>query len=72
MRAAWQHDALYQLIRLKVFPQDCRDMADRQLVDTCKEDGMLWPRRKWIYYGLKYAGAAAAKPRNIKKIIWSP
>tara|TARA_R110000772_G_scaffold50336_2_gene115668 strand:- start:1094 stop:1513 length:420 start_codon:yes stop_codon:yes gene_type:complete len=72
MRGAWQHDALYQLIRLKVFPQECRDMADKQLVDTCKEDGMLWPRRQWVYYGLKYAGAAAAKPQNIKKIIWSP
>ncbi len=72
MRGAWQHDAIYQLLRLGVFPQELRDAADRQLVETCKQDGMIWPRRQWVYYGLKYAGAAAAKPRNIKKIIWSP
>ena len=72
MRGAFQHDAVYQLLRLGVFPQEYRDAADRQLVETCKEDGMSWPRRKWVYYGLKYAGAAAAKPKNIKKIKWSP
>lgn len=72
MRGAWQHDAIYQLIRLGVFPPEFRDAADRQLVETCKEDGMLWPRRMWVYYGLKYAGANAAKPKSIKKIIWSP
>ena len=72
MRAAWQHDAIYQLIRMKVFPKECRDMADRQLVATCELDGMRWFRRKWVYFGLKYFGSAAAKPKNIKKLIWSP
>lgn len=72
MRGAWQHDAIYQLLRMGVFPQEYRDAADRQLVETCKEDGMSWPRRQWVYYGLKYGGSAAAKPKNIKKLIWSP
>lgn len=72
MRGAWQHDAIYQLIRLKVFAPELRDAADRQLVETCKQDGMLWPRRQWVYYGLKFAGAKAASPKNIKKLIWTP
>lgn len=72
MRGAWQHDAIYQLLRMGVFPQEYRDAADRQLVDTCKEDGMIWPRRQWVYYTLKYFGANAAKPKSKKKLLWSP
>ena len=72
MRGAWQHDALYQLIRLKVFPKECRDMADRQLEATCIEDGMWRIRAKWVYYGLRLAGAKAASPKHLKKLIWSP
>jgi hypothetical protein len=72
MRGAWQHDAIYQLIRLGVFAPEYRDAADRQLEATCIEDKMWRIRAKLVYYGLKYGGAKAASPRSIKKIIWSP
>ena len=67
IRGAVEHDALYQLIRLGIIPPEFRDICDRHLVKTLKEDGMWWPRRTWTYLGLKYFGAKAAMSDNIRQ-----
>jgi len=49
MRASLVHDALYQLMRLELLPQDCKEAADREMQKICIEDGM-WQIRAWYYY----------------------
>ena len=44
MRGAFEHDALYQLIRLGLLPESFRETADKRLEKTCIEDGMGWLR----------------------------
>ncbi|MFA7287337.1 MAG: DUF1353 domain-containing protein [Melioribacteraceae bacterium] len=49
MRASLIHDALYQLMRIGILPEKCREQADDVLYDICIEDGMFKPRA-WIWY----------------------
>ena len=62
MRASLVHDALYQLMRLGLLPQDCKEPTDREMQKICKEDGM-WRIRAWYYYqGVKYGGGKSCQP----------
>ena len=72
MRGAFAHDALYQFMRSECIPLELRDMADKLLREMCIEDGMCKMRAAWVYYGLKWGGAAAADPRNKKEILEAP
>ena len=62
MRGSLIHDALYQLMREKVLPQDVRDEADQILREICIQDGMSKLRAWWVYQAVKIGGAGAAKP----------
>jgi|TARA_R110000803_G_scaffold194447_1_gene257546 hypothetical protein len=72
IRGAYEHDCLYQLIRQGVFPEHHRKLADQQLIKTCKEDGMMWARRKWVYHGLRVGGKKAASQKSIRKTRSAP
>jgi len=69
MRGAFEHDPLYQLLRMGVFPQECRQFADKAIIARAKKSGMWWPRRWWTHAGLKLFGANAASPSSVKKIL---
>lgn len=72
MRGSLVHDALYQLMRQGRLPQSFRDPSDRLLQAICREDGMSAARAWWVYTGLKYGGAAAAKVENQKEVFEAP
>lgn len=71
MRGSLVHDALYQLIRLKMIPYECKTQADMLLRDICREDGMSKFRSWYVYLAVKYFGGSAAKSGTDKpeKII---
>ena len=49
MRGSLKHDALYQLMRLKLLPEAWRRKTDEILRDTCIEDGMWrWRAALWF------------------------
>ena len=62
MRGSLIHDALYQLMRERVLPQDVRNEADQILRKICRQDGMSKLRAWSVYQAVKIGGAGAAKP----------
>lgn len=62
MQGSLVHDALYQLMREGLLPQDLRQKADEILRDVCIEDGMSKARAWWVYQGVRIGGVCAAKP----------
>ena len=73
MRGSLVHDALYQLIRnglLQMVPH--RKMADRELERICAEDGMLWPRRRWVYAAVRLFAEDAATEASKKPESTAP
>jgi len=64
MRGSVVHDVLYQAIRLGLLPSSFRKQADVELIKLCKEDGMSWSRRKYVYRSLRLFGGRAAKPKK--------
>lgn len=73
MRGAWFHDALYQLLRMKELPPECRIVADQVLYEICRFDG-VGPRVGWCIYravrmfGRSPAKAGSEKPARIERI----
>ena len=59
MRGSLVHDAIYQLERDGFLDIKFKDSADRELVGICKEDGMGWLRRKYVYWALKHFALSA-------------
>ena len=79
MRGSLVHDGLYQLLREGLLGERAsqlwshnRKLADLELVRICREDGMFWLRRAWVYRSLRWAGAAAAQPDDPVKIQSAP
>lgn len=72
MRAAFVHDALYQLIRMGELPMACRLMADELLYQICREDGMSYLRAKNVLFWLRRFGKSAADPKNKKREMVAP
>lgn len=60
MRAAFVHDALYQLIREGLLASQFRRPADKLLRAMCLEDGMSRVRAWWVYWGVRLGGASSA------------
>lgn len=60
MRGSLVHDALYQLMRLRVLRLDARPVTDRIYRDLCLEDGTWSPRAWWRYVALTLCGNGAA------------
>ena len=72
MRGSLVHDALYQLMRLKLLPMSYREGADMELDRICKLDGMSRIRRWYVLRSLRRFGASAANPENKKKLLEAP
>jgi hypothetical protein len=64
LRASLVHDALYQLIRLNLLPQSSRAAADGELVRVARADGMMLPRRWWVWVGVRCFGWGATRPES--------
>lgn len=65
MRGSLVHDALYQLMRMKLLPISHKDYADRILRQICKDDGMCRFRAWYVYWGVRlFAKSAATKPQE--------
>lgn len=59
------HDALYQLMRMKLLPISHKDYADRILQRICKDDGMCRLRAWYVYWGVRlFAKSAVTKPQE--------
>ncbi len=72
LRASLAHDALYQLMRMKLLPRSCRFMADNLLDRILKEDGM-WKVRRWYWLrGVEWFASGATDPENAKKVETAP
>lgn len=56
MRGSLVHDALYQLMREGKLSKKYRKYADKLLVQICKEDGMAWWRRTYVYWAVRAVG----------------
>ena len=61
MRGSLVHDALYQLMREGHLDIKHRKYADKLLVYICKEDGMWWIRRQWVYAAVRLFSGKYAK-----------
>ncbi len=71
MRGSLVHDALYGLMAEgHLDPDIWRSVADCDLVNICREDGMSAIRAKWVYLGVRIGGGPAA--RNPRKILEAP
>jgi hypothetical protein len=69
MRGSLVHDALYQLMRLKLLSGRLRKRADVLLWMICLEDGMPKARANYVYHAVRAFGASAARPpRKPKKV----
>lgn len=62
MRGSLVHDALYQLMREGKLSKKYRKYADKLCVQICKEDGMAWWRRGYVYWFLRAFAAGTLKP----------
>lgn len=60
MRAAFVHDALYQLIREGYLSEEHREPADEELQRICLEDGMSSLRAWYVFKGVRVFGGSAA------------
>ena len=78
MRGALVHDALYQLIRLKLLGENdleresFRNAADLEMKRILKADGMDPIRRFVVYKGVSIFASFAADPANRRKVIAAP
>lgn len=62
MQGSLIHDALYQLMREEILPQNARERADEILREICLEDGMSKFRAWYVYRAVRVGGASSAKP----------
>ena len=72
MRASARHDPLYQLIRLGLLDRKWRKAADKDLYDTCREDGMSRIRAWYVVRCVRRFAASAAHPNNKRKVYTAP
>lgn len=56
MRGSLYHDALYDLMKQGLLSKEWRKAADDLLVSVCAEDGMVAPRRAWVYAAVRNFG----------------
>lgn len=69
IRASLVHDALYQLMRDCELDRSNKEIADKIFRTICKEDGMIWFRRWYIYHIVKYFGLLRkCLPKNMYRL----
>lgn len=72
MRGSLFHDALYQLIRAGVLPDqdgDDRLRADELIREVCLEDGMRPFRARYVFWSLRMFGQRAANRSSIETTL---
>jgi hypothetical protein len=73
MRGSLVHDALYQLMRMKLLSDELhRKSADQELKRLCLEDGMSSIRAWWVYASVRQFGGGAASADNVKPVLRAP
>lgn len=74
MRGGLGHDALYQLIRMGMFPAARRDEADAFLRRILREDGVSAIRAQYVYLAVKSCGWAfiGKNKRDVEEIQIAP
>ena len=72
MRASLVHDALYQLMRLGLLDQKCRQEVDVLFRDICLEDEMNRLRADVWYGCIRLFAAGAAKRGTENPILTAP
>ncbi len=72
MRGSCLHDALYQMMRLSLLPQSCREAADDAFSSCLRQDGMGKLRRWYWLRGLRNFAESAADPENRKPVLEAP
>lgn len=72
LRGSLVHDALYQLMRMELLGQECRQDADDIAYGIWREDGMsVWRAGLWRKEINNWA-AFAADPKNKKAVLTAP
>lgn len=72
LRGSLVHDALYQLMRLGLLPEDCRARADAILEEICVEDGM-WRFRAALWRRcVRCFAAGCATPGTERPVLEAP
>ena len=66
------HDGLYEMMRKKRLAIGWRPVADKTMLDICRNSGMTRPRLWALRVGLEKFAAFAAMPENKKKILEAP
>ncbi len=72
MRASLPHDGSYQLMRLGLISNSCREIVDKELRERLLTDGMDEIRANAWYGGVHLFAGNAADPENKKKEIKAP
>lgn len=76
MRGSLIHDALYQLLRHGVLPENHRKMADDELWRICRADGMnrfrAWYVRKMVRWLASRAAARTDRAEIQDGVFWAP
>ena len=78
MRASLVHDGLYQLLREGKLSRNDKEWsrnrkkADKILRTLCKQDGMGYFRRAWVYRALRWFGGPAATGGDEDKMRCAP
>ena len=72
MRGSLIHDALYQLLRLELLPEQFRKLSDQKLYTVCREDGMSWMRARYVYLAVRLFGRSSAAAENRRVIQEAP
>jgi hypothetical protein len=72
MRGALVHDALYQLMRLGLLPQSCREQSDDLLHDICVEDGMIHFRAELWEEAVSHFAAGSAEAGTDRPVLEAP
>lgn len=72
MRASLVHDALYQLIRVRVLDPRFKGIADEWLEKLCKEDGMSSFRARMWGWAVSKFGSSAIRPSHEPPVLIAP
>lgn len=71
MRGSLVHDALYQLMKEDHLPDTYRKTVDKLLIAICKEDGMPWLRRIYVYAAVRNFGGVVLRSDN-NPVLYAP
>lgn len=65
MRPSLVHDALFQLMRMRLLALACREIADLIFKRLCLADGMWSVRAQLWYHAVRIFGEPGADPANV-------